>query len=132
MKGRLCIRRRRAYRPSIGTVHIVEKAYANPSLSGGDCQSSRSSERTGYSLTYELCSHPQHHEQHCHHAPYHRPRDSQLVVWQWLGHDTFAKIFSISEVVKARIVCVRILPSASAANSTLAAISSSGASKMHT
>ena len=42
------------------------------------------------------------------------------------------KMLSISLAVKARIVCVRMLPSMSAASNTLAAVSSSGASKMHT
>src|SRR6266542_1405975 len=45
---------------------------------------------------------------------------------------TFARIFSISEAVKARNVCVRMLSGMSAAGNTLAAVSSSGASKMHT
>src|SRR5438045_6500859 len=49
-----------------------------------------------------------------------------------VDHGTFARILSISEAVKARIVCVRMLPSMSAASNTLAAVSSSGASKMHT
>jgi hypothetical protein len=52
--------------------------------------------------------------------------------WSWRCQGTLARIFSISEAVKARIVCVRMLPSMSAANNTLAAVSSSGASKMHT
>jgi len=52
--------------------------------------------------------------------------------WSWRGQGTFARIFSISEAVKARIVCVRMLPSMSAASNTLAAVSSSGASKMQT
>jgi hypothetical protein len=48
------------------------------------------------------------------------------------GQGILDKIFSISEVVKARIVRVRMLPSISADSNTLAAVSSSGASKMHT
>src|SRR5215468_10796119 len=48
------------------------------------------------------------------------------------GLDALAKIFAISEAVKARNVCVRMLPSRSAASKTLAAVSSSGASKTHT
>src|SRR6266496_796293 len=39
---------------------------------------------------------------------------------------TLARIFSISDVVKARIVCVRMFRSRSAASNTLAAVSSSG------
>jgi uncharacterized protein (TIGR03067 family) len=45
---------------------------------------------------------------------------------------TFARIFSISEDVKARMVCVRMLPRMSAASNTPAAVSSSGASKTQT
>src|SRR4026209_3019369 len=45
---------------------------------------------------------------------------------------TVARIFSISEAVKARNVCERMLPSISAASNTLAAVSSSGASKTQT
>src|SRR5204863_3993549 len=45
---------------------------------------------------------------------------------------TLARIFSISDAVKARNVCVRILPSISAPSNTLAAVSSSGASKTQT
>ena len=52
--------------------------------------------------------------------------------WSWRCQGTLARIFSISEAVKARMVCVRMLPSMSAASNTLAAVSSSGASKMHT
>src|SRR4029077_5967443 len=44
----------------------------------------------------------------------------------------FARIFSISDAVKARNVCVRMLPSISAASNTLAAVSSSGASNTQT
>ena len=47
------------------------------------------------------------------------------------NHGILARIFSISALVKARSVCVRILPSKSADNSTLAAVSSFGASKTH-
>ena len=43
-----------------------------------------------------------------------------------------ARIFSISTLVKARSVCVRILPRMSADGNTLAAVSSFGASKTHT
>src|SRR5882762_4208655 len=43
-----------------------------------------------------------------------------------------ARIFSISDAVKARNVCVRMLPSISAASNTLAAVSSSGASNTQT
>jgi hypothetical protein len=39
---------------------------------------------------------------------------------------TLARIFSISEAVKARNVCVRMLPSISAASNTLAAVSRLG------
>src|SRR5262249_48966276 len=50
----------------------------------------------------------------------------------WRRQGTFDRIFSISGAVKARIVCERMLPNMFAANNTLAAVSSSGASKMHT
>ena len=48
------------------------------------------------------------------------------------GQGALSRIAFISEAVKARIVCVRMLPSMSAASNTLAAVSSSGASKMQT
>src|SRR5438067_11435024 len=42
-----------------------------------------------------------------------------------------ARIFSISSLVKARSVCVRMLPSMSADSNTLAAVSSSGAANAY-
>ena len=48
------------------------------------------------------------------------------------GQGALFRIVFISELVKARIVWVRMLPSMSADSNTLAAVSSSGASNTHT
>lgn len=56
------------------------------------------------------------------HAITHRKYASSVMALS--GH--LDRICSISEAVKARIVCVRMLPSMSAASNTVAAVSSSG------
>ena len=66
-----------------------------------------------------------------------RPRRREQIAGSYAtqafpGHGTFARIFFISEAVKAHSVCVRMLPKRSAASKTLAAVSSSGASNTHT